>query len=289
MGFMGIMLLYGVVFVIIMIIIFIMMLTAFILSAILKKAASKKESSSLKKISNVLLVIGIMLSLPVIGVIVYITVFANFTEVILPDGETKLVRSSYVSQMKSFIDAPGEISLAELQKLLEKDETLVFYFDIDHRTILEHALETGDADILRLALSHGAVFDNARVYDEFWTIADNSIDFYLDSCIDRSITQDDIEIVKMMFEYNAGMQLKNTPEFYSNVFGKAVWRVLYNDECVTDTELEFISLFADNGFSEDEAFLLVDEIPSAFSPGHEHRCDPAKDENYDRLMKLIGR
>lgn len=90
-----------------------------------------------------------------------------------------------------------------------------------------------------------------------------------------------IMIVKFMFENNASTELE-VRLAYSNMLGKAVWAVLYNDEAVTDIELDFIQIFIDNGLSLSKEFKLKEEVPSS-------NANVTRNGNYYKLMDIIGR
>lgn len=286
MAFMG--MVFGTIFIILLMIHIFLMLIFFVLTAVLKIVGRKKENKKIKIAGNVFFVLGIMFAVPIIAMIIYFVFHAIFTTVTLPDGKTKYVFTRNISAMNSYVETPDENSLNELEKLLEKNSSLVFYHDINRKSILDDGLETGNVDIVRIALEHGAIFDNPQRYDHMAYVA-NSMDYYLGSCIGRSITEDDIEIVEMMFENNVSTELKKSSEIYSNMFGKAVWAVLYNDEAVTDIELEFIRVFVDNGLSSDTELLLMDEVSGNHYFGPEYYTNVTRNSRYDQLMDIIGK
>lgn len=289
MAFMG--MVFATVFVVLFIVHISLTILFFILAIVLKIVGKVKDSRKMKIAGNVFLVLGILFAVPVIVFILYLVFTTVFWSVTLPDGKTKYVLTRDVSVMRSYAENPDESSLKELEKLLDKNSDLVFWHDNNHYSVLDMGLQVGSADVVRLALEHGAIFDNPERYDRMAYVA-TSMDYYLNICVDRSITEGDVEIARMMFENNASMELKKPRDYYSNVFGKAVWAVLYNDDAVTDTELEFIQVFIDNGFSSDRSFLPLEEVPSNnhFSDKYYDNAAAAeKSSNYDRLMKLIGR
>lgn len=288
MAFMGMVI--ATIFSIILIIHIVLMLIFFILALVLKIVGSKKESKKMKNAGTVFLVLGIVFALPVIALIIYVSFHTTFTAVTLPDGETKYVRTRSISKMDSYLNNPDENSLNALDKLLDKNSSLVFYHDINRESILDDGLEMGNADIVRMALEHGAIFDNPERYD-YKAYEKNSMDSYLGYCIERSITEEDIEIVEIMFENNVSTELEIElgNYYYSNMLGKAVWAVLYNDEAVTDIELDFIQTFIDNGLSPNKEFLLMEEVPSNYSFPPEYNANVTRNGNYYKLMDFIGR
>lgn len=288
MAFMG--MVFATIILVIFLIYILLMLTFFVLTVVFKIVGRKKENKKMKTAGTVFLVIGIIFALPIIALIIYFAFKGSFEKVTLPDGKTKYVRTRDISAMSSYVGNPDENSLNALEKLLDKNSSLVFYHDINMESILDYGLERGNADIVRIALEHGAIFDNPVRYD-FMAYIENSMDYYLEECIGRSITEDDIEIVEMMFENNVSTELEERLEhyYYPNMFGKAAWAVLYNDEAVTDIELEFIQIFVDKGLSPDRRLLLMEEVPSNYSFGSEYNANVARDSNYYQLMDIIGR
>lgn len=269
----------------------ILTLTFFILAIVFKIFGKKRKSRKMKIAGNVFLVPGFIFSIPLLAVGGYLIYNVTFkeVEVTLPDGETKYVTKWDISTIESYAKNPDENSINALDKLLDKNSALVFYHDVNHESILDDGLEQGNADIVRIALEHGAIFDDPVRYEHMAYVA-SSMEDYLGDCSGRAITEDDIEIVEMMFENNASTALKNPriDSIYSNVFGKAVWVVLYNDESVTDTELDFLQVFIDHGFSSDRWLLLAEEAPVGYSFSDEY-YEKTKDSNYDRLMEIIGK
>lgn len=286
MAFMG--MVFGTIFIILLMIHIFLMLTFFVLTAVLKIVGRKKENKKIKIAGNVFLVLGIVFAVPIIVMIIHIAFNTIFTAVTLPDGKTKYVLTRNISAMNSYVESPDEKSLNALEKLLDKNSSLVFYHDVNRESILDDGLKTGNADIVRIALEHGAIFDNPQRYENKAYVA-NSMDCYLEDCIGRSITEDDIDIVKIMFENNVSTELKIGSGGYSNIFGKAVWAVLYNDEAVTDIELEFIRLFVDNGLSSDTELLLMEEVPNNYYFGSEYNTNVTRNSKYDQLMDIIGK
>ena len=277
------------VFILLLIILAFLMLIFFVLATVFKIVGRKKGSRKLKIAGNVFLVLGILFAAPIIALIIYFAFNAAYEDVTLPDGETKYVLAQHVSEMDSYVENPDEGSLEKLEKLLDKDSALVFYQDVNRYSIIDNGIKMGNADIVKIALAHGAIFDNPKRYDHMAYVS-SSMDDYLCWCDARSITEDDIEILELMFENHASTEIKTNGMLYSNVFGMAVWTVLYNiDDAVTDTELEFIQIFIDNGLSTDEDLRLANEkIPGYdFSDNYHDRI--VKDGNYDRLMDIIGK
>ncbi len=111
-----------------------------------------------------------------------------------------------------------------------------------------------------------------------------------ESCLERDVADGDIKILKMMFEKKTSTKESGGNEFISNIFGQAVWSVLYNDEYVTEKELEYLQVYIDNGISSDPKLVLLEEMPEEDKPYNLVNSQYVeKDENYYKLMKMIGR
>lgn len=266
------------------------MLLFLILSIILKKKGKKKNSRKLKIAGNVVLVLGILCAIPV-AVIAWNLIWGHyFREVTLPDETTKWVAVKDLNRMWELVDSNDTVNISELEKLIKKSPELVHYFDANRRCLLEHGLMAGSFETVELALEYGATFDNPERY-EHMAYVDCSMDEYLGMVSSRSITEDDLKILNKMFETGATYDyVQSDPLVYSNAFGQAVWAVLYNDEAVTDLELEFLQVLVDNGLDEDEHFLLYEEKGNNIHYSDSENYEGVKkDENYEAVMKLIGR
>lgn len=273
------------IFFVLLIIDLVLMRKFFTLAAEFKIARREKQNK--KMTGNVFFALGILFAMPFVAISIFLVFHACFTAVTLPDGETKYVSKRDVIVMRLYVAYPGENSINALEKLLDNNSSLIYHY-VNRESILDKGLQIGNADIVRIALEHGAIFDDPEKY-EHRAYVKSSMSFYLGHCIGRTITEDDIEIVEMMFENNALTSFKKKPSCYSNMFGEAVWAVLYNDETVTDTELAFLQVFIDHGISSDSTLLLIEEIPVGYVVSSEYHADVARDGNYDRLMEIIGR
>ena len=277
------------IFVLLLMILVFLMLIFLVLATVFKVVGKKNGNRKFKTAGNVFLVLGIIFAAPLIALTAYSVYSSIYTEVTLPDGETKKVLSQHVSEMEACLDDPDESSVKALEELLDKDSNLVFYHDINHYSIIDNGIKMGNADIVRIALAHGAIFDDPERYDRMAYVSGSMDDFLeYDGCANRSITEDDVEILKLMFENNASTEAKTRKGWgYSNTFGKAVWAVLDYDESITDTELEFIQVVVDNGVASDAEFLFAEEVKAALAD--KYYRDIVRDGNYNQLMSIIGR
>lgn len=270
----------GMVFVAIFFMMAIMMILILITAFILKFVGKRKQSRRMRIVGNVLLVIGFVLAIPVVFVIGNIVYKSKYEEVYMPDGKTAHVSKKYIEKMNEIIFINDE-DMDALVELLDEEPKLIYYLDDNLKGILEYGLENGDYELVEIAIEHGAIFDNPNRYDHM-AYEDNSMDFYLSSIFERTLTSEDIDIITLMFDSNVSMDYSmRYSSRYSNLYGKAVWLVLNNDEYVTETEIEFIHKFIENGFSEDDKLNLYDE-------NSESNRAVVKDDNYYLLMKMIG-
>ena len=261
-----------------------------LIAAIILKAVGKKKNSKAMRIAgNVFLVLGVINAIPVVLVVGSLAFNSVFTKITLPDEKEAFVLSKDISTMRELAVMDSDDALAKLDKLLKRSPELVYYLDVNRKGILDYGLENGNSEVVEIALKNGAIFDDSNRYEHMAYVC-CSMDYYLGELTGREITEDDVRIIRLMFENDARTDYKNAHHLvYSNLFGRAVWAVLYNDEAVTDTEIDFIQVFLDNGLSSDSALLLFDEKPSNvfFSP--EYNADVLRDENYSRIMAIIGK
>lgn len=272
----------------ILLFLFICMMTSFIIAIIMKKSHKRNASKKKKILGNIFVIIGTVFAVPIIGVVAFFLFHVLNEEITKPNGEKEYVSANMVEHMKDLLTSEGEISITDLEYCLKKEPNLIYYHDVNRRGIIEYGLKKGDAEVVKLALSFGAVFDNPERY-EHMAYTPGSMDSYLDGVIGRKITYDDVEIIKLMFQNNASTEIYTSGgTLYSNVLGKAMWSVLYNDETVTDIELEFIQVFHDNGLLTDEALILYEEKPGNVSFSSDYCFDVIKDDNYYALVDSNG-
>ena len=284
MAFMG--MFVGTIFLIILIVV-ILLSAIFIITAIFFKIiGKKKDSKKLKITGNVFLVLGIINIAPIIIFAVYLTYKSQFAEVELPNGKTKDVSIKSAYKVMELSRDGSDEAIEELEKLLDKNPDLVFFHDNNRESILEAGLENGDADVVKIAIEHGAVIDNPERYDHMAYVK-TSMQDYLNSMIGREFTREDIEIIKILFKNGADTSYKLRVHYYSNAFGMAVWGILYNDGVVTDDELEFIQVIIDNGVTHDDALILMEDLSSNYHFSDEYHSDITKDDNYYLLMEMI--
>ena len=287
MAFMG--MVFAGVAVVIFIVILLFMIAFLITAIILKTIGKRKDSRPMRIAGNVFLVLGIINAIPVVLIIGSIIFNSLFTKVSLPNGKEAYVSSKDISIMRELAVTDSNGAMDELDELISESPNLVYYLDANLESVLDYGLENGNSEVVEIALNNGAIFDDPQRYDHM-AYVHNSMDYYLDELISREITEDDVRIIKLMFENGTSTNYNNSHySVYSNLFGKAVWAVLYNDEAVTDTEIEFIQVFMNNGLSSDDNLLLYDEKPNNIFFSSEYHADVLRDDNYSRIMTIIGR
>lgn len=286
MGFMGIM--FGVIAIIIFLTIIIFMIVFAIVAVILKIYGKKKDNRILRIIGNVCLILSVLSAIPVVLVIAYVIFTSAFDKVSLPNGSTAYVSVRDVTKMRKLAENGSDEAIAQLNRLLNRSENLVYYHDINRKSILDYGLESGNAGVVYTAINHGVLLDNPERYAHM-SYVDNSMEFYIKNIIGRGVTNDDIEIIKLLFEQGASTEYKKDSELYSNMLGIATWSVLYNDERVTNTEIEFIQVFIDNGITTDRQLILWEDVPGNYYFSSEFHGNVVRDDNYYVLMETIGR
>ena len=284
MAFMG--MFVGTILLILLIAVILLSIIFIITAIILKIIGKKKDSKKLKITGNVFLVLGIVNIAPIIIFVGYLTYKSQFAEVELPDGKTKDVSIKSAYKVMELSRDGSDEAIEELEKLLDKNPDLVFFHDNNRESILEIGLENGDADVVKIAIEHGAVIDNPERYKHMAYVKTTMQD-YFGGMTGREFTREDIEIIKILFENGADTSYKPRVHYYSNAFGMAVWGILYNDGVVTDDELEFIQVIIDNGVTHDDALILMEDLSSNYHFSDEYHINITKDDNYYLLMEMI--
>ncbi len=251
-----------------------------ILAFIFKKKGKKKTG-------RVMLVLGVICAIPLVIVVGYFAYTRMYDKVTIPDGSEKLVLEKDVDRMWELIEENTDESVDLIAELLEKNSDLVYYRDANRRGLLDHGLIRGNYDMVKLAIQYGASFDDLEMY-QYRSCAKCSMEEYLDNIYNRPLTENDVKLLRMLTEEASTDYILNNPLVYSNAFGQAVWVVLYNDETVTDIEIEFLEVLIDHGIDSDEYLLLYEEMGNNISYS-DRVFSVVKDENYEKVMAMIGR
>lgn len=292
MAFMGMVL--GAIAIVIILCIAGLVLTFFTVAVILKIIGKAKDSKKTKRAGTVFIVLGSIFAVPLVLIGGYVCFVTAFVKVNLPNGGTTYELAANYNKVFTCARNGDDESLEELEKLLKRHPNLVYIRDNNLDSILEYGIHNGNSRMVRLALDYGAKFDDPVIYDHM-AYEKTSMEDYINRLSERQITQDDVEIIGMMFEENASTNLYSPhglPPYYSNIFGKAVWTVLYNDGEngleVTDTELEFIQVFIDNGEDSDYNLMFVEDVPDNYLFPDSYYGPMKRDENYNELVRIAA-
>jgi len=273
------------IFIVILVVIFLLMYFSFIASFIIKIINRKKKKTSLKIASNIFLGLGCFWAIPIITLIIII-ILPKKTKIELPDGT---VQEAYVKDAEQILelsrDGSGE-ALEKLEKMLSKAPYLVYYYDINYNSVLDIGLEESNPDLIRLALSYGAVFDNPVKY-EHMAYDHNSMEEFL-RCHSKNITDKEVEVMKLLFDNGASAKCEicANKSYYSNILGESAWSFYYNDEVITDKEIEFLELIKSNGITEDPDFKYYEDCDFVM---YGINTDIIKNDNYYKFIDIIGK
>lgn len=287
MAFMG--MVFGVLFLIILVIIFGLMLLSFGIAIPCKIIGKSKRKKGLRITGNVFLVLGIVFTLPFIGLAAFWIWSVTFTKVTAPSGKEYTVLTRDVGCVISYLDDGSDEAMDKLESLISRKPNLVYWRDNNYKGILERGLETGNLRMVEISLDHGGMFDDPLRFEHMAYI-DNSMEEYLGYLSERSVTSDDVEILRLMFSYDVELPSYDTDMgyMYSNVFGAAFWAVTYNDEYVTDTELELMDVLIDNGKDHDPGLLLFEDHPYNIVFAADFASDLVRDDNYYEIVHIAN-
>ncbi len=263
----------------------------FVLAIIFKIIGKAKDKRGLKIAGWVFTVLCVIFVLPDLLVAGFMIFNANYAEVALPNGKSTYVKQDYYAEMFDLAKCRDDESMGKLKALIEKNPNLIYARDSNFYSILEIGLNEGNSDVVKIAIDNGSRFDDPAMYD-MQAYVKTSMEDFIGTLYSREIREEDIEIIKMMFEEGASTDLYKPGVAYSNIFGYAVWAVLYNDGDkglkITDMELVFIQTFIDKGEDSDSSLIFVEDVPANYSFPENYYGPITKDDNYDRLIELTG-
>ena len=289
MAFMG--MVFGAIFIVILLTVLGIVGLCLVIGIICKIVGKIKDSKGARIAGTVFLIIALVLIAPVIALFAYGYFKTAFVEVNMPDGSTEKVYYKTVNRFRDnligYIDTGDEEYFENLESMIDDDEALLYYRDNNHRSILEYGLDAGNAEIVEFALERGSEPDSQERF-EIMAYVECTWDEYLDWVANRPVTEGDVRIAQMLFDENCDTSFDTGVPYYSNIFGKAVWAVLYNDDTVTDTEIEFLQVFIDNGWDSDPCVMPVYDAPSNYYFGPETHQDVARDDNYYYVFDIAG-
>lgn len=282
---------FGAVFVIILLTVLFVSGLLLVAGIICKIVGKVKDSKGARIAGTVFLIIALVVIAPVIALFIWGYFKTAFTDVNMPDGSTVKVyhrtSTAFRDSVYEYMETGDEDSLELAESLLQEHEELAYYRDANYRGILEFGIDEGNADVVRLALEYGAPVDCPERFDRM-SYTETTWEEYLENASSRPLTEDDVQIAQMLFDADAETEFDSRVPYYSNLFGKAVWVILYNDETVSDTEMEFLQVFIDNGFDHDAFLMPVYEVPSNYLFGPETHEDVARDDNYYEVLGMFG-
>ena len=282
---------FGAIFIVILLTVLGIVGLCLVIGIICKIVGKIKDSKGARIAGTVFLIIALVLIAPVIALFAYGYFKTAFVEVNMPDGSTEKVYYKTVNRFRDnligFIDTGDEEYFENLESMIDDDEALLYYRDNNHRSILEYGLDAGNAEIVEYALDRGSEADSKERF-EIMAYVECTWDEYLDMVATRPVTEGDVRIAQMLFDENCDTSFDTGVPYYSNIFGKAVWAVLYNDDTVTDTEIEFLQVFIDNGWDSDPCVMPVYDAPSNYYFGPETHQDVARDDNYYYVFDIAG-
>lgn len=290
MAFMG--MVFGALFIAILVTVITIVGVCLLLGIIFKIVGKTKNSKGARIAGTVFFIIALVTIAPVIALFTWGYFKTAFTEVYMPDGSTEKVYYKTVNRFRDnligYIDTGDEELFTNLGSMIDDDEALLYYRDNNHRSILEYGMDAGNAEIVEFALERGSEVDSPERF-EFMAYVECTWDEYLDMVAARPVTEGDVRIAQMLFDADAETEFDTGVPYYSNIFGKAAWAILYNDDTVTDTEMEFLQVIIDNGFDHDACLMPVYDAPSNYYFGPETHQDVARTDNYYEVWELAGK
>lgn len=143
------------IFIVIAIIVFIIALIELIVGIVLM--CKKKKVPAI--------IFFVLAAIPVIITVIVVSVYSykqNNPQFETYDGGTVTLHMRDVNKMKDLLRAKD---MDGLDKLLDKHPELIYYQDINRRTLLEFGLESCSVEVMEIAYDHGARFDEPVVFD----------------------------------------------------------------------------------------------------------------------------
>ena len=282
---------FGAIFIVILLTVLGIVGMCLVIGIICKIVGKIKDSKGARIAGTVFLIIALVLIAPVIALFAYGYFKTAFVEVNMPDGSTERVYVKTVNRFRDnligYIDTGDEEYFENLESMIDDDEALLYYRDNNYRSILEYGLDAGNAEIVEYALDRGSEADSKERF-EIMAYVECTWDEYLNMVATRPVTEGDVRIAQMLFDENCDTSFDTGVPYYSNIFGKATWAVLYNDDTVTDTEIEFLQVFIDNGWDSDPCVMPVYDAPSNYYFGPDTHEDVARDDNYYYVLDVAG-
>lgn len=159
-----------------------------------------------KTVSTILFVLDIV-AVVMLAVPVY-TLTRAPSETVEMNGQDVVLKGQWIS---SYENAMNKRKYKKLDRLLNEHPALIQYTDINGYTLLEYAKKQADVKMMKIAVKHGAKFDDPLVFDHLRLecSADDFWDSFDGTAGDRhepgKLTEDLFDTVKFMVEHGAKM------------------------------------------------------------------------------------
>ena len=124
------------------------------------------------------IILFVLAAIPVIITVISVSVYMykqNHPQFETYDGGTVTLNMRDVNKMMDLLRAKD---MDGLDKLLDKHPDLIYYQDINRRTLLEFGVESCSVEVMEIAYDHGARFDEPTVFDGL--IYDYSLEAFAD-------------------------------------------------------------------------------------------------------------
>ena len=195
------------IFIVIAIVVFIIALIELIVGIILMRKKKKVPA----------IILFVLAAIPVIITVVGLSMYyydQNHPEFETYDGSVVTLNMSDVNKM---MDLLRKDDMDGLNKLLDKKPDLIYYQDINHRTLLEYGVQSCNVRIMEIAYDHGARFDAPTVFsgliydnsleafanDNYWLFLYSRDDDFEPAFEKGVVTDDMIEAAKFAVEHGA--------------------------------------------------------------------------------------
>lgn len=199
-----------------------------------------------KKASTVLFCISGFL-LGSVLVVVILAVMPKSKTVSTPSGEA-VIKPSWIKKYENCIETHN---IEELRKLVDKHPDLVYYYDQNYVMLLDYGLYNCDIAIMRIALDHGAVFDEPLRYDHM--VFYSSLDSFF-SELDYPDWEKNSEELTVKGE--ASDKMIEAVKFAIDNGAKLKWEVNHEDQCDNFYDIAVNWVNIDGVISEKDEELL---------------------------------
>ena len=203
-----------------------------------------------KKISNVLFTLS-GINITILAVILFMIFLPKPKTVETPNGKARLY-PSWISQYEKYLDTNDTEGMG---KLIEKHPEMIYYYDSNRVTLLDYGMYNLNIELMKIAIDHGAVFDDPLTYDHL--IFDNSFHSFFQELDypawkkevthEKGVTTDEmIETVTYMIEHGASLEYENSTDYgYHNFYEQAADWVM-EDGTMSRKDRQLLQLIENN-------------------------------------------